>query len=806
MNRHRLLPVLLLLAMHPAAASTDGPVASWALNEFGGTRAEREMLYTGMPGVLLATSPASLQFVAWRRLHGQVMPGAAGEALSIPCCGARNAVPDAVTAWLEARKAVHGAPPLDASLPTERPGPDYTSIPNCLEDAFRNAAATLDNRVAAHGADTPELHAWLAGQDAVFAACAKPGLALLPLLDGAPDWLRADHAYQAAALLFYSADFAGAAAAFATIAADPASPWRTAAPYLRVRALLRRALASGDKEDYADARNAASALPTDGPFHASATRLGGMAQLHADPAAAATRLLAALGADALDAQAAADFKDLQSLPKSDPPPDLLDWIATFKTGAAAPPVPPDDKGSALDRAKAAEDRRTAALAHARDRYGATHDPAWLIASLALMQPDEVGDGQLLTDAASVAPASPAYLTLLYHRVRLTLGTAEADALRGALDAVLARADLPDTSRNLFAAERLQFAANLPEFARLALRHLVCTKQGNDCRNGDWDYGGTGGGLFDAAGDAATAGLGDDARYLVDRLPLAARMDLAETTALPTAIRLDVALTNFARAVLLHDDPAADRMAALLRRLLPVMAADFAAIPTAAKGADRQFALYFVFAKIPGLRVDLLDYTRPTGAVTDFSGGWPDWVVLARPDPDSIPPAPVLYDNAGYQTVDVPAGTELGDGQRRLPDVVCTGMCGAGGFVPRLPAFLAPAAARATVERRLLPPPAKYGDPALNPARQDRSIPAAGRRQPAQGAAASGGCHGPYGISSWTTWPGIPRDPRAPEALHWLIHVGHYGQGHNHSGRRAFELLKSRYPDSSWATQNPFYYD
>ena len=84
---------------------------------------------------------------------------------------------------------------------------------------------------------------------------------------------------------------------------------------------------------------------------------------------------------------------------------------------------------------------------------------------------------------------------------------------------------------------------------------------------------------------------------------------------------------------------------------------------------------------------------------------------------------MLYDNAGYQTVDVPAGTELGDGQRRLPDVVCTGMCGAGGFVPRPPAFLAPTAARATAERRLLPPPAKYGDPAATPLGRTAAFPA-----------------------------------------------------------------------------------
>jgi TolA-binding protein len=52
----------------------------------------------------------------------------------------------------------------------------------------------------------------------------------------------------------------------------------------------------------------------------------------------------------------------------------------------------------------------------------------------------------------------------------------------------------------------------------------------------------------------------------------------------------------------------------------------------------------------------------------------------------------------------------------------------------------------------------------------------------------------------------PQDPRSPEALHWLIHIGHYGQSHDHSGKRAFMLLHSRYPNSSWAKLNPFYYD
>ena len=52
----------------------------------------------------------------------------------------------------------------------------------------------------------------------------------------------------------------------------------------------------------------------------------------------------------------------------------------------------------------------------------------------------------------------------------------------------------------------------------------------------------------------------------------------------------------------------------------------------------------------------------------------------------------------------------------------------------------------------------------------------------------------------------PADPRAPEALYWLVHVGRFGGSHDHSGRRAFELLHARYPKSGWAQRTPYFFD
>ena len=82
------------------------------------------------------------------------------------------------------------------------------------------------------------------------------------------------------------------------------------------------------------------------------------------------------------------------------------------------------------------------------------------------------------------------------------------------------------------------------------------------------------------------------------MALSTRVALSGMTSLPAPIRLDIALTSFARAVLLHDDATADALAGPLGSLLPVMAAEFAAVAKARPGPDKLFAEYLVFAKIP----------------------------------------------------------------------------------------------------------------------------------------------------------------------------------------------------------------
>lgn len=146
--------------------------------------------------------------------------------------------------WLSARKKVkpEGAAPQIAVF---RELPPYQSYLNYPDDAFRNAVETLESRVTQFGAESKAVHDWLEAQDLVFsnhsvekhipAAASKD----LPLL------IQRDRDYQIAAATFYAEEFDDAERRFRAIAHDLDSPWRTWAPYLAARCLVRKAALKG---------------------------------------------------------------------------------------------------------------------------------------------------------------------------------------------------------------------------------------------------------------------------------------------------------------------------------------------------------------------------------------------------------------------------------------------------------------------------------------------------------------------------------------------------------------------------------
>lgn len=783
---------LVLTLAAPARASGPGSVSPWYLDQYGGERADLPAIHDGRLGIVMARSPEPQLFIAWRILHGLKVGQAAGAALSIPCCNGPDDsyVPDApptgVSAWQDARKLIPGAPEIDY-IQTEREGPNYTSTPNCFPDAFDTAAATLKARSAAHGAGSPEVRAWLATQDVVFRACHDTGVALPAATVGAPSWLAADRAYQEAAFALYDGRNSEAAERFAAIARDKGSPWAASAPYLAVRAKVRAALSDRTPAAFADARKSARALAAAKGAYGQTDAVGmdRVLDYRERPAELMARLDKELTRPEPPADIAVGFRDYANLGRgATNPPEAMDWINTIAARTDYEVVEKSQRdGEDYDAAQKRVQAETLAAARAKAlaRWKAGRDPAWLIAALSLADPGAPTNDVLIAGGEALKPQNPAWLTAQYHLIRLALPLGDAAALRARLDAILARTDLSVSDRNVFTAQRLQVAADAKDFARLSVRQRLCdfTQENTGCVREDWLSDSIQpGGVYDGEGFAGKFGLGEDARAAIDRMALADRIALSRDASLAKAFRLDIALTSFARAVQLQDDAAIDGLAKDLMVLLPQMAADFRAISTATAGPNKRFAEFFVLAKIPGLRTDLVDYTRPEGTVAQFQQYWTNWFVPAkgRP-PGAAPPKLAAYQQGGYGVA-----TEAADQET---DLSCLGECGRGTSPLRLPAFVEAGEAKAAAER-------VYFHQASSGYDETPAPPPAGAVAAWDEILAYANAH--------------PADPRVPEALYWLVRVGRFGGSHNHSGQRAFKILHARYPKSPWTAKSPYFYD
>jgi hypothetical protein len=799
---------LALLLCGRAAASGDGIPAPWYLDPYGGEAKDQAAFVAGRLGVLMTRTDRPRLFMAWRLLHGLPVGAEAGAALSQPCCDGprwtpdRPAKPDAREAWVQARKAAGGTGQgPEGGLRAERPGVDLTSEPVCFDDAFLKAADTAKDRAGRFGTGSPDVNAWLTAQDAVFLACSDPQAELPALPAGAPRWLRQDHAYQQAALDLYAGRFSHAAAGFATIAKDSDSPWQPWGRYLQARALKQQAVdkpspealtaAHGAIEDLA--REPGAVLGKD-----DAKDLSHILDFRYAPA----KLLAELDVDLqrpeLPKNAAAYFRDYSDLIDHQPArPDLGDWIWTL--AARSTDKGADDYRTPVDvQVRLRREALKQALDHARERWSATHDKAWLLAALTLADPGTAGARTLSKDGGKVRPSYPGWLTVQYHLIRLNLADADEAATRRRLDAILARQDLSATDRNLFRGLRTQVASDPHDFVRWALRRRICA-QGQylvetDCGRDAW-LPVVQSGDFDQNRNRGSTGLGEDAVALIDRMPLADRIALSKDQSLPSLIRMDIALTSFARAVQLQDDAAVDELAVELEPLLPQMADDFGRIPATKPGPEKRFAVGMIMAKIPGLRVDLVDYVRPSGRVMDFQRHWMDWLVLppGKSQRGIGPPTLAAYQEQGVMPQGYSWRTRADHANDKLMDMACLGECGPGAQPLHLPAFLRRLQPKAEAERAFFVQRGDTEEGVFNPV-TDKLEPVP-----------------PGPAAARDLWEEMlayakahPADPRVPEALHWIVHASHFGASHDHSGRRAFRMLQLGYPKSVWAQRTKYW--
>ena len=702
--------------------------------------------FHGRLGILRPTFTDNRLFAAYRQMMGGTFSDAQAQQLQEQCCDAAGANENTTTTWNDARKLVSGLPPAPRLTPPRERIPEISAFDvSCFPNAFRNAAATLLRRIKEHGAGDPWVRQWIIGEDAVLANCAADGPLPLQAAD-APEWLKADRAYQIATSYFYRFDYAQAAELYAAIGGDVASPWRKLARYLAARAAVHAAIVAKTPDSIAVANTAIGAVAADPElvdYHADAPSLASMLAFATQPQQRSQELAKLLlGAD-LPASLAIDLHDLENLERTGKRyTDIGAWLYDIN-------ILNREKGSEAAEAKV----------DVLKRWHDTRTLPWLVAAMMFLAPGDPDVADVVAATKAIDADSPAYHTLAWHRVRLLIGERKVEDARAELDGLLASASLPEGVANLMRYQRLKLARDLDEFAMFATRRGEFLRYLYDPRTKldaiplplpptKWDsYIATVVGWRTEMFHKEPQYLDADAAYAMSSfmpLPMMARVVLAP--GLPANIKRDVGLAVWTRAVLLDDAETANLTANAVAPFFPQYSGNWRAYRDAATPAAKKVEAALLLLKLPAARPYVphgLGYTYKSDVIGRFGPRW--WAAGDTPfeNTDDNGNPLLCIDCALPLPLVAPLFVTAGDQERAKADNDRLGK------LPGAPAWLG-------------------------------SV-----------------------VTPWAkTHLG---DPRVPEALHNVVRATQYGDGDSDTSKAAYDLLHSRFPRSPWTAKTPHWF-
>ncbi len=810
MNRPmRLLPALVLLALCIVPANIFS-CANMVENRFVNKKmpeVPQQPFVDGKLGILWPGYQRRYLVIAYRYLDHK--PLSADERASLedrmkPVVLPSGATePDSpVTIWLKARSQALGVRPVQKIDIYTIKANGFSQYPNCGDDAFTNAAATVAKRAQKFGVGSAAIHDWVSGQDAVFMNCGSaddfrwrppdqprpPKILYEPrpvTLDNA--LLKYDRQYQVAAANFYFGDFDRAAGDFQSIAHQPDSPWRAWAPYLVARSYVRKAtIATTGDESFnrtamvvaQDQLRAILVDKTRAPVHPAAQNLLHYVEARLDPQqrahAIALELMSGVGSRMKDELFDYTFLLDHILEQQTDAPGFADKLADFKGPATSDAyenaVRVESWRSAAEKNRDADDLTDWVLtfqldgsqsnAHRYERWQATKSQPWLISTLVTLPGDDPHAAEVVHAAESIGPESPAYDTALYHRVRLLEAQKQPTQARQLLDANWQRIEKQAPSdRNAFLAQRFAVAQNFTEFLQFAprtpleLSDLV-GKHSYYCFQGT-----CGGGSPQMTFKPPPQRLELDSVNVFNQdLPHSMLVQAAGGTTLPPELRSELAARAWLRAALLDDTSVTRQLEPQVLAAYPEFRSYLESYDQADSPAARQFALVFMVMHFAGMQPFL-----NSGAMGS----------VVRPGIDSY-------------------GTwwcyDVGSMQGHRPQQ--SSFWSAAGSVPSISV--------------------QVGDDensAASPAWLSKSELAQGRKEAAQLTAI--GAAPLYFARVVLDWAKAhPDDPRVPEALHYFVRSTRYGcidKSIGPDSRRAFDLLHRRYPNSEWAKKTPYWF-
>lgn len=662
---------------------------------------------------------------------------------------------DPVTLWFNARKTVLGDSPAQRlwemdglGVATWRKfGDSNISFYNCLPDAFNAAVVRLRAYIDQFGAASSQSQEWAHAQDQVFENCASNPMyghqgPVIPqeAPTGASEMLRADRQYQIAAANFYAGNFSEAQRQFNQIAADSYSTWHGIAPLLAGRAVLREATINNGKEGtdgkgLADAEaifRAIAADPSRAEYRAAAQRLLNFTEVRLHPDEELTRLASKLSKE--DQDFSEDLTDYTALmdrgpykeKRNSPRDNMTDWIFAFQ----------------------ASDGDASVHAQANAKWKETGSNAWFATALATANAKSESLSELLAAARKVRPDSPLYSLATFHRLRLQYEAGESASVRPEVDALLKDgAKFPPSTINLLKALRMRMATELADFLKYAPRKATATEI--DGAPEPWDAK-----EFWRGEQQSDVMFDQDGAYVINRmLPLSMLTEAADSQSVPAALRPQLAIAAWARAVMLTNDARASAMARLCAELAPEMKAALEEVERAPSGGARRFAAVFMMLHFPGVQIEVRSGPfRPThlGEIDSFRDNW--WGSETE-SPNYYGAKPGTIANGS------PLNSVYPDQKIHAPDF--------------LKADELSAAVSEWKRVSAEPAPNYFGEIVLNWAKQH------------------------------------PDDAHLAEALHLVVRATRYGNGNKDTGavsKAAFEMLHKRFPESEWAKKTPYWFN
>ena len=629
-----------------------------------------------------------------------------------------------------------------------RYGTNQIDFYNCLPDAFTTATIRLRAYQDKFGIKSDEVREWVDAQELVFSNCGRDtvnggGPSAIPAEspEAALAMIREDRAYQIAAANFYAGKYDEAKRRFDQIAADSDSPWHGIAPLLAGRAVLREATINDgnegmDEKELADAEAIFRSVMADrsrAEYHAAAQRLVNFAEARLRPEAELKRL-----AEKLSTTDGADLKQdlidytvlLDQMPRKGNQnafrDDMTDWIFTFQA-----------RGDAKLQARAFA------------KWKETGSNAWLAAALITANANSASNQELLTAVRSTKPGSPIHSIATFHRLRLEYEAGRSNAVRPEIDALLRDGDrtFSLSTINLLKALRMRMATNLDDFLAFAPRTAAATEI--DGSPEPWDPK-----EFWRGEQQSQVMFDEDGAYVMNHmLPLSMLASAAESEAIPRALRPQLAVAAWARAVILDDEKSAAAMAELCEEEVPEMKTALAEYERAPAGEARKFAAVFLMLHFPGVQIDVRTgplRSTPIGVIDSFRDNW--W--------SSANESPNYYDAApGAVANGSPLESIYPDRKIHAPDFLTADEL---------------AMAESEWKKISAEPAANY-----------------------------------FGaiVLSWAK--GHASDPRVPEALHLVVRATRYGNGDRETGaisKAAFELLHKKYAGSEWADKTPYWFN